>query len=146
MSKVWGIDPDSAGFPLAIYRDGELCELKTIDTVYLVFGFADPDQRPDLLVIEDVKANKGIYTRNDVGNRKVSQTISQRVGMCKQMQFVAQSVAGHYRVPIIAVRPTAGNWADDRERFELATGWAKQSNRDTRAACYFAYLHRHYKG
>lgn len=145
MSIVIGCDPDSAGFPIAIYRDGKLEDLRTIDTVDMVFLFAIPETRPDLLVIENVQANKGIYARNDVGGRKVAQQIAQRVGMCKQMQTVAVSIAEHYGVPVIAVRPTAANWANDKARFEAATGWAGRSNKDTRSAAYFAWLHRHYR-
>ncbi len=144
-SLVFGVDPDSAGFPVARFMAGKLITLGTMTIVQFCEAFRELHSRPDLLVIEDVQANKGIYARNDVGERKVAQQIAQRVGMCKQMQTVAMSIAGHYGVPVIAVKPTAANWADDKARFEAATGWTKQSNRDTRSAAYFGWLHRHKK-
>jgi len=145
MSKVLGIDPKNKGMPTAVYGDGVLCDLK----IWSLGDFFEMVRanwsRPDLIVIEDVQANKAIYTRNDVGGRKVAQQIAQRVGMNKQMQTVVMDIAEHYGVPVIAVKPTAANWADDKARFEAATGWTKQSNRDTRSAAYFGWLHRHKK-
>lgn len=145
MSLIIGVDPDSSGFPVARFMAGKLISLDAMTTVQFCETFRDELSRPDLLVIEDVKANKGIYARNDVGGRKVAQQIAQRVGMCKQMQTVAVSIAEHYGVPVMPVRPTAANWADDKARFEAATGWAGRSNKDTRSAAYFAWLHRHYR-
>lgn len=145
MSLVIGCDPDSAGFPIAIYRDGNLEALEFLTTVHFCELFRDHERRPDLFVIENVQANKAIYARNDVGGRKVAQQIAQRVGMCKQMQTVAVSIAEHYGVQVIPVKPTAANWANDKARFEAATGWTGRSNKDTRSAAYFAWLHRHYR-
>jgi hypothetical protein len=142
MSLVFGIDPDSGGFPLARYHNGALLDLQTVTTVQLVELFRESHSRPDLLVIEDVLANKGIYARNDHGSRRFTQQISQRVGMCKQMQVVAMEVAEHYKVPVIAVRPTKHNWAKDKALFERLTGWAGKSNEDTRSAAYFGFLHK----
>lgn len=142
MSLVFGIDPDSGGFPLARYVDGKLLDLQTVDTVSLVDLLREPHSRPDLIVIEDVLANKGIYARNDHGSRAFTQQVSQRVGMCKQMQAVAIGVANHFGVPVIAVRPTKKNWADNKPVFEQATGWTGSSNKDTRSAAYFGFLYK----
>lgn len=145
MSLIIGVDPDSSGFPVARFMAGKLILLDVMTTVQFCETFREAHSRPDLLVIEDVQANKGIYARNDVGGRKVAQQIAQRVGMCKQMQTVAIGIAEHYGVPVIAVKPTAANWADDKARFEAATGWTGRSNKDTRSASYFGWLHRHYR-
>lgn len=142
MSLVFGIDPDSAGFPLARYANGALLDLQTVSTVQLVDLIRFESSRPDLIVIEDVLANSGIYARNDHGSRRFTQQLSQRVGMCKQMQVVAQSIAEHYGVPVIAVRPTKLNWAKNKPLFEKATGWTGKSNEDTRSAAYFGFLHK----
>jgi hypothetical protein len=142
MSLVFGIDPDSGGFPLARYWNGELLDLQTVSTVGLVDLLRDTSTRPDLIVIEDVMANKGIYARNDHGSRRFTQQISQRVGMCKHMQVVALEIAEHYKVPVIAVRPTKKNWADNKPVFEQATGWTGSSNKDTRSAAYFGFLYK----
>jgi hypothetical protein len=142
MSLIFGIDPDSAGFPLARYHAGALLDLQTVSTPELAELLRCESSRPDLIVIEDVLANKGIYARNDHGSRRFTQQISQRVGMCKQMQVVAQSIAEHYGVPVIAVRPTKRNWAKNKPLFEKATGWTGQSNEDTRSAAYFGFLHK----
>lgn len=145
MSRVFGIDPDSAGFPLAVYEDGKLVDLRVVGIVDFVRMFMNPELRPDLMVIEDVNANSGLYARNDVGSRQASQKIAQRVGMCKQMQNVAQMISDEFGVPQIAVRPTKANWADDKARFEQATGWDGRSNKDVRSAAYFGFLHRHWR-
>lgn len=143
MSRVvWGVDPDSSGFPLARYVDGKLQSLGVLSVVEFVDAFRAASERPDLLVIEDVQANRGIYARNDVGSRKVAQQIAQRVGMCKQMQVVAVGIAEAYSVPVIAMRPTKHNWADRKMEFEAATGWTGRSNKDTRSAAYFGFLNR----
>lgn len=145
MSTVIGCDPDSAGFPIARFVDGKLEALEVLTTVQFCDLFRDSETRPDLFVIEDVQANKAIYARNDIGGRKVAQQIAQRVGMCKQMQTVAVSIADHYGVQVIPVKPTSANWANDKARFEAATGWTGRSNKDTRSGAYFGWLHRHYR-
>lgn len=144
MSVVIGCDPDSAGFPVARFVGGKLQTLEVLSAAQFCEIFREAHSRPDLFVIEDVQANKGIYARNDVGGRKVAQQIAQRVGMCKQMQTVAVSIAEHYGVPVIAIRPTKKNWADNKPLFEKMTGWKGRSNRDTRSSSYFAFLYRNY--
>ena len=153
MTLVIGCDPDSAGFPIAVYRDGILEALEVIGVVQFVDIFRHDSTRPDLFVIEDVMSQTFRYARTDGRFRgksmqeaiAISFRMGQGLGKCMHGQMIAVGVAETYGVPVIAVKPTAANWADDKPRFEAATGWNGRSNKDTRSAAYFAWLHRHYR-
>lgn len=152
MSLVIGCDPDSAGFPIAIYRDGKLEALQVLTTVQFCEMFREHERRPDLLVIEDVMSQTFRYSRTD-GRFKgksmqeavaISFRMGQGLGKCMHGQQIAMGIAAHYGVPVIAVRPTKNNWADNKPLFEKITGWKGRSNRDTRSSSYFAFLYRNY--
>lgn len=153
MSTVIGCDPDSDGFPIARFVDGKLEALEVLTTVQLCELFRDPETRPDVLVIEDVASQTFRYSRTDGRFRgksmkeavAISFKMGQGLGKCMHGQIVAVEIAEHHGVPVIPVKPTAANWADDKARFEAATGWAGRSNKDTRSAAYFAWLYRHYR-
>ena len=43
-------------------------------------------------------------------------------------------------IPYELHKPSGGNWADNKVRFERVTGWKGRSNPETRSAAYFGYL------
>lgn len=153
MSVVIGCDPDSAGFPIARYVRGKLQTLEVLSVVQFCEMFREQHSRPDLFVIEDVMSQTFRYSRTD-GRFKgksmqeavaIAFRMGQGLGKCMHGQQIAMEIAEHYGVPVIAIRPTKGNWAKDKVRFEAATGWTSRSNADTRSAAYFGYQHRHFK-
>lgn len=139
---VIGIDPDSTSHGVAIYRDGKLAELKTLDLlgVWSLISMEEDGDTLPLFSIENVMGNKFIYARNNHGNKSVQSQIAMRVGRCQQAQVELMRMLDHLNAPYILHKPTKGNWAKNKAQFEKATGWTKRSNEDTRSAAYFGYL------
>ena len=136
--RVVGVDPDSKAHGLAVYEDGKLVQLRQENLCSLVSGgwFSC---WADLWVIEDVKANKFIYSRN-TKKGSLGLSIAQDVGKVKQSQIELERFLEHHAQNVMLVKPQADNWAKNKEQFEKVTGWTKRSNEDTRSAAYFGFL------
>ncbi len=138
---VIGVDPDSKAHGMAIYRDGqltELCQMYLVD----IFGALDhdPEFRGALWIVEDVNANKFIYSRNTKSG-PLGLRIAQDVGKVKQAQIELVRALESYGVEHKLVKPQKGNWAKNKKQFERVTGWKQRSNEDTRSAAYFGWLY-----
>lgn len=143
---IIGIDPDSEKHGIAIYSDGVLIGLKSMNLVSLNLFATDLMETKHrygnelLFVIEDVCANKFVYARNNKGNKAVTSKIAMAIGRCQQSQVELMRVLDHYGIKYKLIKPTKGNWAKDKSRFEMHTGWTGRSNEDTRSAAYFGFL------
>lgn len=137
-----GIDPDSAKHGVAIYDHKTLIDLKQFTLVEIMeFIQLSKDESYELLFsIEDVKANKFIYSRNVKSNSSVQSKIAISVGACQQSQEELMRLLDHLHVKYVKHKPQRGNWAKNRQQFEKVTGWKGRSNKDTRSAAYFGYL------
>lgn len=140
--RVIGIDPDSKKYGVAIYNDGKLDSLLSIDVVEIAKLIKSTEA---LYVIENVLANKFMYARNDKAKKQVSTHVAQAVGMCKQSQYIVMKFLDYYDRDYLLEKPTKSNWAKHKHIFEKATGWSKRSNEDTRSAAFFGYLHKDIK-
>lgn len=137
---VLGIDPDSDGVPAAIYSFGNLIDLRVFGFVEFFIFCQEKHSRPDLIAIEDTISNRFIYSRNRSGSASADMKIAQNVGMCKQSQKIIEKIAEHFKINVEKIPPTRDNWAKDKKRFEVLTGWSGMSSEDTRSAAYFGYL------
>lgn len=142
MKIVIGCDPDANKHGIAVYTDGKLAELLKLDCVELVDLLTQhiTDKIEVLVSMENVLANNFIYARNKNSNRQIENTIALRVGRCQQSQTEVMRWLDRLEVPYVLHNPTKNNWAKNKKYFEKMTGWDKQSNEDTRAASYFAFL------
>lgn len=134
---IVGIDPDAESHGVAVYESGKLVELSKLQLVPIIEKFSGVEV---LFSIENVLANKFVYRRNQHNNAVVQSNIAMKVGRVQQAQAELMRLLDHLKKPYVLYEPQKGNWAKDRAGFELATGWAKNSNEDTRAAAYFGYL------
>ncbi len=139
---VIGIDPDSKKYGIAIWIDGELRELLSLDTVELSV-FLSENRYPNVkFVVEDVKINGFIYQQHtDNKSKGFAAMIAQSVGKCKQAQTVAEQFIRHNGYELILQKPTKGNWAKNKNMFTRITGWKGRSNEDTRSAAFLAFLY-----
>lgn len=136
---IYGVDPDSEKFGVAVYRDGVLAELKMLQLVDLV-TLANSAPGETLVSIENVMINQFVYTRNQKASKAAQSTVAMRIGRCQQAQVELQRMLDHYEIPYVLHRPQAGNWSDKRELFQKITGWQGNSNPDTRAAAFMGFL------
>ena len=140
---IIGVDPDAEKHGVAIYRGSRLKELHMMNTVELMSYIApiEPPIGGTMLVsIEDVMANQFVYTRNQKQSKAAQSKVAMHIGRCQQAQVELIRWLESFGIDYVLHKPQKGNWSDKRELFERLTGWARQSNADTRAAAYFGFL------
>lgn len=140
MSTVIGIDPDAKASGVAVYRNGNLLDLRNCTTVDLVKIIKLNPPGGILVSIEDVMANQFVYRRNLHGIRAVQDKVALHIGRCQQVQIEIMQWLDALGVRYVLHKPQRGNWAKDKARFEKLTGWKGRSNEDTRSAAYFGFL------
>jgi len=138
MRTIIGIDPDTTRHGVAIYENGRLVKLETLDLMAVI----DLSTKRDvsLWVIEEVTKNNFVYGRNKQSSSLINQSIARRVGMCQQSMIELVRALEHCNQKIKLISPAKDNWAKDKPRFENMTGWRARSNVDTRSAAYFGFL------
>lgn len=134
---IVGIDPDSDKHALAFFENGKLIELKSMDLMAIV-NYAWP--KDTLFSIEHVNKNKFVYARNIQEKQKLQDRVAMGVGKCQQAQVELCRALAFLGFGYQLVAPQRGNWAKDKKRFEMITGWKGRSNEDTRSAAYFGFL------
>jgi len=139
---VVGVDPDSEKHGIAVFVNGTLSRLEMMSTVDIVKEFCNSISihGPFVFSIENVMANQFVYARNRKGSTANQSRIAMHIGRCQQAQVELMRWLDHYSIPYVLHKPTKSNWANDKAKFEMATGWKKQSNADTRSAAFFGML------
>ena len=143
---IIGCDPDVDGKGFAMYEDGELKRLISMNLVQLINWVSNDLFLNDSLCvelhIEDVNGNKSSsFNHSAKQSKQVQNKISESVGRCKQMQLEVEKIAEHFDIKIVRY-PVSSQWknAAGKKEFERVTGWKGRSNEDTRSAAYFGYL------
>ncbi len=147
MSKyIIGIDPDSEKHGVAVYQNGELIRLVSMQLLELK-GFIDrhvksSDMGGLEIHIEDVCANNAAFKKGFVKNAKASTAINRSVGKCQQAQVELERLFAYYDIAVVKHK-ISKRWKDSghgKAEFEKATGWKGRSNEDNRSAAYFGFL------
>lgn len=137
-NTVIGIDPDAKKHGIAIYHDKKLLRLLMLDlydTVQLLRN------EPGVFVaIEDVMANKFVYSRNRKPTKAQESRVAMSIGRAQQAQVELCRLMDRFAIPYRLFKPQRGNWAKNSKQFEQLTGWTGKSNEDTRAAAFFGFL------
>ncbi len=141
---VIGIDPDSKAHGVAIYYNGKLLTMdqwSLMDIQTNIMPFVEGRNSSKLLFsIEDVMNNKFVYARNRNENKTVQSNIAMKVGRCQQSFIEVTRMLDFYKIEYKTFPPQKDNWAKNKKQFEMATGWKKRSNEDTRSAAFFGFL------
>jgi hypothetical protein len=147
MSKyIIGVDPDSDKHGIAIYQDGELVRLSSMQLLGLK-GFIDSlvkTSKIDSLEIhmEDTCANNAAFKKRGVKNSKSGTAVNRGVGRCQQAQIELERLFDYCEITVVKHK-ISKQWKDavyGKMMFEQATGWKGRSNEDTRSASWFGYL------
>lgn len=136
---VIGVDPDARQHGTATYVNGNITELKMLNTVELIDEINHLGDMP-LVSIEDVMANQFVYTRNQKASKAAQSKVAMHIGRCQQAQVELMRWLDWYEIPYVLHKPQRGNWSKNKAQFEKVTGWAGRSNEDTRSAAYFGFL------
>lgn len=143
-----GVDPDTTKFGIAVFELGKLQYLYNWKLVNLI-NYLEPwlngdkhtgQKRRPHFVIENVMAQNFVYSRNIHKSKAVEKNIALKVGRCQQAQLEFMRILDHYECPYTLIKPTKGNWANNKAMFERITGWQGKSNPETRSAAYFGYM------
>ncbi len=137
---VIGIDPDSKAHGVALYVNGKLFSLGSMDLI-TVMSLAEGYVNRNVTVhMEDVCANSAVF-RGGHGVR-VQQSLARRLGMCQQSQVELERLFDHCEIKVVKHK-ISKKWKDakaGKAEFERLTGWTGRSNEDTRSAAYFGFL------
>lgn len=141
---IIGIDPDSEKHGVAVYCDGELKKLESMELMDLHFYLLQYKwtEIEVEIHIENVRANKQTFAKKGVKNQKANQGVSRGVGKCQQSQIELERMLKHHNVKIVHHR-ISSQWKDSKTGKELLkqrTGWEGKSNADTRSAAYMGYM------
>ena len=135
-SIVVGIDPDAESHGVAIYVNGQLRELASLQTAELVSRHS-PGR---LYSIENAMYNQFLYGRNRHANRSVRDKVAMSVGRVQQAQVELMRALDFVGAQYVLHKPQKGNWAEDETQFRCITGWTARSSKDKRSAAFFGYL------
>lgn len=132
-----GIDPGQRT-GVAIYRDGKLCELRTVspaDIEALIVEHA-----PALVVFEDSRMQSPVFSRgtNPRAMLKIARNVGEIDQLCRQIEDICKRLG----IKCIGVSPHRKGRKLNAKRFAVATGWTALSNRHTRDAAMVAWLYR----
>lgn len=141
-----GIDPDSNGPGVALYKNGKLTLLKSISVASLTILCAELKENPGNKVrihIEDVMSNSAVFKSRFNKKESLESKLmkAQNVGMCKQSQREVEMMAAMLEIKVFKYQ-ISPRWKSQQEKalFARATGWDGRSNEDTRSAAYFGFL------
>jgi len=137
---IVGIDPDSNKHGVAVYLAGQLSELHNFALLDLRRWIDAQFAMPLMFSIEDVCSQNFVYTRNAKASKAAHAQVALSVGRCQQSQTEVMRELDSRGIPYELHKPSGGNWADNKARFEKVTGWKGRSNPETRSAAYFGYL------
>ena len=140
MTTTIGIDPGQRT-GIAVYRDGALCELRTLSPDQLESVLAD--LAPALVVLEDSRQQSAVFAR--VANPRAMLKIARNVGeidqLCRQIDELCMRIG----IARVAVSPLRKGAKLSAARFREITGWTGRSNQHERDAAMCAYKYRNAK-
>ncbi|GHX89528.1 hypothetical protein VCSRO111_0601 [Vibrio cholerae] len=140
---VIGVDPDSKAHGVAVYENGKLIELHSLNTPRLSMLLQNLKQFGSLIVsIEDNESISAMYTGRfkNKDSEAVKSKKAQHVGMVKQAQREVEYWCEILGIQVVKQKPSK-QWKDANDKqFKLATKWQGRSNEDSRSAAYMGFL------
>ena len=142
MPVIIGIDPDSNKHGAAVYVDGKLNRLLSVnlfelfDIIKLILSDSDIQ-----IHMENVCQINATFGKEFVKNNRAQTTVSRSIGMCQQAQVEVERMAEYLSIKVVK-HPISKAWKESKSgnRILANLGWAGRSNEDTRSAAYFGYL------
>lgn len=143
MRIVIGVDPDSDKHGVAIYVDGNLCDLASLNRIDLIKrAISYRDKGCDVMLsIEDVMANQSTWRASGAASKKVAAKMGHGIGRLYQAlhELIRDLEENGFEYKLHKV---SSNWKDaaGKKLFEKVTGWNSRSNEDTRSAAWFGWI------
>lgn len=141
ISIIMGIDP-GANTGIAIYQNGRLVELQTIEPHQLVEVIETVE--PDRVVFEDSRLISPTWKRGtaEAARLKIARDVGQIDAWCR----LIVATCARLSIPAHGISPKNKGPKLNAEQFCALTGWAKPSNQHTRDAACVAWQFRRAAG
>ena len=137
--RVIGIDP-GVNTGMAVYEDGELALLKTIEPHQIGLVLSQYEAEPLFLVFEDSRLQSHVWLPSQ--SKGVAANIARKVGMVDAWCYLIERVCEDYNIAYMRVSPKAKGGKIDAELFKKVTRWDKRSNQHERDAAIVAWHFR----
>lgn len=137
MTTIIGIDPGQRT-GVAIYRSGELCDLRTIAP--MEFAAILEEIRPHVVMFEDSRLIKPIFRRgtNPLASLKIARNVGEIDRLCRDIMGECERRG----IPAISVSPKGKGSKRNAAQFKALTGWLGRSNQHERDAAMVAWPSR----
>ena len=134
---VVGIDPGQHT-GLAIFRDGHLTALRTIEPVELETEILA--LWPSRVVFEDSRLQSHTWTK--AASRAAAAKMARNVGQIDAWCNLIVAICAKHGITAHGISPQAKGGKMTAEQFEKATGWTASSNQHSRDAAMCAWPYR----
>lgn len=137
--RVIGLDPGlNAG--IAIYEDGKLTELLTIEPINLADIFSHYSGEPLFIVFEDSRLQSHVWVPSQ--SKGVAANIARKIGMVDAWCYMIERLCENYDIAYMRISPKAKGEKLNAEDFKRITGWTEKSNQHERDAAIVAWQFR----
>ncbi len=141
---IIGVDPDSEAHGVAIYIDGKIDKLATMDLTGIIDSTKWQISHGNTVEfhIENVCAQNAAFAKKGIKNARAATNVNRSLGMCQQSQKELERALSYLDVKITH-HQIASNWKKSdqgKKALKHYTGYEGRSNEDTRSAAYFGYL------
>lgn len=137
--NVIGIDP-GVNMGLAIYEDGKLSELMTIEPTSLADIFSHYSGEPLFIAFEDSRLQSHVWVPSQ--SKGVAANIARKIGMVDAWCYMIERYCEQYDVAYMRISPKAKGEKLNAEDFKRITGWTAKSNQHERDAAMVAWQFR----
>lgn len=135
---VLGLDP-GVNTGLAVYRDGKLVELDTIEP-YQIHNVWSSFYEAKFVVFEDSRLQSHVWIPSQ--SKGVAANIARKIGMVDAWCYMIERGCELYDIPYMRVSPKAKGEKLNAEDFKRITGWTGKSNQHERDAAMVAWQFR----
>lgn len=137
--RVIGLDPGlNAG--IAIYENGKLTELLTIEPINLADIFSHYSGEPLFIVFEDSRLQSHVWVPSQ--SKGVAANIARKIGMVDAWCYMIERLCENYDIAYMRISPKAKGEKLNAEDFKRITGWTEKSNQHERDAAMVAWQFR----
>ena len=137
--RVIGIDP-GLNTGVAIYKDGKLTELLTIEPIGLPDVLNSIFDEPTFIAFEDSRLQSHIWIPSQ--SKGVAANIARKVGMVDAWCYMIERLCESYDIAYMRISPKAKGEKLNAEDFKRITGWTGKSNQHERDGAMVAWQFR----
>jgi hypothetical protein len=137
--RVIGIDP-GVNTGVAIYKDGKLTELMTIEPIGLPDVLNTIFDEPTFIAFEDSRLQSHIWIPSQ--SKGMAANIARKVGMVDAWCYMIERLCESYDIAYMRVSPKAKGEKLNAESFKRITGWEGRCNAHERDAAMVAWQFR----